>query len=124
MSAPKLSDQTALASGIVSAVDREKYTLPSGAVAQVMTVCKGKHLALASRIAGVSEPPGSYRFGLALVSVRALINGAPITIEDLDDMWSDDVMMLWGICMGKGGSPEPVSTSPSSESTEDSATPS
>lgn len=114
--------QSSLSSGVVPNLSRDVVTLPSGAVATILSTCKGKHLALASRIVGPGEPAGSYRFGLGLIVVRAHINGAPITIEDLDEMWSDDVMTLWGLCMGKGGSPEAASTSPSSESTEDSLT--
>ena len=114
---------TALSSGVVVADDREEIELPSGAKAQILKHWYGKHIRLASRIAGHNAIPGDYAFGCAVIAVRAKVNGTPIAVEDLEGMWADDVQTLWGYCMGKGGRPSPLGTSPSSESTEDSPPP-
>jgi type IV pilus biogenesis protein CpaD/CtpE len=66
-------------------------TLPSGRVAEV-TKLKGKHIREAIRLAGGDETLLTF----AMVALGTRIDGAPITIEELDEMDSAEVLPLLG----------------------------
>lgn len=78
--------------------ERREIVLPSGTKAQVLVNGKGKHLRQASRMAG----PGTDQmtFSMAMCAVKALIEGQPITLEDLYEMSDEDVLSLIGDVMG------------------------
>jgi hypothetical protein len=77
---------------------RREHTLTSGVKVQVLTHGKGKHLRQASRIAG----PGTDQmtFSMAMVAVKALVEGKAVTLEDLLEMDDNDVLEMIGIVMG------------------------
>ena len=114
--------QTALGGVVRLQEERYEVTLPSGAKAQILKHCKGKHLMMAGRFDPLAQP-GTIQWGRCMVAVRAHVNGAPLALEDIDDLWGDDFYVLMDHCLGKGGRPDLASaTLPSSESTEASVT--
>lgn len=90
----------AQAPGAASPAPRKTITLPSGRVASILVKYKGRHVIQASRMAGgVSD---QMKFVFAIIAVKTLIDGQPITVEDIEEMDGDDVMKLMGEAMGKG----------------------
>lgn len=91
--------KTALGAGLIPlAPGRDRYTLSTGKVADVRKG-KGRDLRLAARMAGDDSEPIAYEF--ALVAIKALINGQPVTIEDIDELSDVEASELLGICRGK-----------------------
>lgn len=72
--------------------DTFDVTLPSGAVATILRKYKGKHLLQASRMAGGMSD--LIRLVFAIIAVRARVNGKKLTIERIEGMAGDDVMIL------------------------------
>lgn len=115
--------KTALGGVVQPHPERYEVTLPSGAKAQILRECKGKHLMMAGRFDPLAQP-GTIQWARCMVAVRAHLNGAPLALEDTDEIWGDDFYVLMDHCLGKGGRPDLASdTSRSSASTEDSVTP-
>lgn len=84
--------RTSLAAGVIPlAPGRKRWTLPSGAVADIMPGV-GRHLRLAARVIPDGSDAITYEFGL--ISVKTLYNGRPLTIEELDELPEDDVSTM------------------------------
>lgn len=96
------SGQTSLASGI-GLPDRYEVELPSGRKAQVLRHGKGKHLELAERMLPQSTVPGSMKWNMAYIAVKCLVDGNPVTYEDVEEMADLDVLRLVGEVLGKDG---------------------
>jgi hypothetical protein len=79
-------------------------TLTSGRSVRIMSKRKGKHLELASRMAG--SQASQMRFTMCMVAVCSLIapdgGGEPkaMTIEELEELDANDVLELIGKVMG------------------------
>lgn len=86
--------------GAASPGDRNEIELPTGSKASILKKWKGKHVLQASRAAGGMADQMRFVFGI--IAVKTLIDGAAITIEDIDEMDGDDVMKLIGAAMGNG----------------------
>lgn len=77
---------------------RVRYTLPSGAVADFRPGT-GRLLRLAGRLVGEDADPICYEY--ALIAVRALLDGQPVSVEQIETMSDDDVAQLLGALRGK-----------------------
>jgi hypothetical protein len=83
---------------VTAKADTKTITLPSGRVAEIARL-KGKHIREAMRLAGGDESLLSF----AMVALATRIDGNPITIEELDEMESEDLLPLLG-ALGNGSS--------------------
>lgn len=96
---PVLDSRTSLGAGVIPLEPgRTRYTLPSGRIADARPG-KGKDLRLAARMVGEVNEPIYYEF--ALVAIKVLVDGRPITLEDLEEMSDTDAAELLGIARGK-----------------------
>lgn len=86
--------RTAIASVMQTDPERYEVTLPSGAKAQILKHAKGKHIRLASRMAANQKHKDDLATDFGLVAVKALYNGKPLTIEDVDELPQADVFEL------------------------------
>jgi hypothetical protein len=77
---------------------RREFVCTSGLKAQILIKGKGKHLRQASRMAG--NTPDQMTFSMAMVAVKALIEGKAVVLEDLLEMDDTDVLELIGAVMG------------------------
>lgn len=91
-----LQPRTSIATAMQPDPDRFEVTLPSGAKAQILKRGKGKHISLASRMAGGE---GGMKLIFGMIAVKALYNGRPLTIEDVEDLPDIDVLELIGHTM-------------------------
>ncbi|MCW2248679.1 hypothetical protein M2352_004339 [Azospirillum fermentarium] len=80
---------------------------------------KGRDLLQAARMAGGAQD--TIRLAFGIIAVLTLIDGLPITLEDVEDMGMGDVQTLMAATMGNDSS-SASSTLSSSGSTEDSPT--
>lgn len=81
--------------------DQERYELelPSGRKAQILRRGTGKHVERASRMAG--DGAGSIALSMAMVAVKAKVDGRDLTLEDVRELEDVDVLRLIGAVMGK-----------------------
>jgi len=84
--------RTAIAAAMTE--DRFEITLPSGAKAQILRHAKGKHIRMASRMAAAFGQKDDLAVDYGLIAVKALYNGKPLTIEDVDELPQADVFEL------------------------------
>lgn len=82
--------------------ERYEVSLPSGRIAWVLRKGKGKHIQAAARMAGPNAEQMTLSMGI--IAAKALIDGQPVTVEDVLEMDDGDVWKLLGAVMGKGGS--------------------
>lgn len=116
---------TALSSGVVSGAEqREEVTLPSGRQASVLNEPKGRHLALAARLAGPTVIPGTWSWWMAVAAVIVRVDGQPIVLEDIEGFSAADAQALFGLAVGKCQGDSGRNMSPDSASTAGSPTPS
>lgn len=88
--------------------ERYEVTLPSGRVASILARGKGKHVRHASRLAGSGA--SEIALTLAMIAVKCLVDGKPLTVEDVDELDDSDVWVLMGKVMGGKGAGSPPST--------------
>ncbi len=111
-------NDTALSSGVVPptgeplADQRFELELPSGARAQVLRHGKGRHLVRAERMCPPGTNIGSMTWTLAVIAVKAMVDGKSLTLEDVEDLPDLDVLALTAAVLGK--EPSAPGTLPSS----------
>lgn len=85
---------------VAAAPERYELELPSGRKAQILKKASGRAIERAGRMAG--DGAGSMRLSMAMVAVKAQVDGKDITLEDvLDNIEDTDVFALIGAVMGK-----------------------
>lgn len=84
-----------------AARDQERYELelPSGSKAQILRRGKGRHIELAARMLG--QQPTQMQLSMAMVAVKAQVDGRALTFEDVQELEDFDVFALIGAVMGK-----------------------
>lgn len=87
---------TALGDVVPVNPDRFEVKLPSGAKAQVLKRGKGKHVSLASRMAGGQA---GIPFIFAMIAVKVQYEGRDLTVEDVEELPDHDVLELIGLTM-------------------------
>lgn len=87
---------TALGGPVPVPPDRFEVSLPSGAKAQILRRGKGKHISLASRMAGGE---GGMPLIFGMIAVKAQYEGRDLTIEDVEELPDLDVLELIGHTM-------------------------
>lgn len=108
--ARKATSNTALSSGAVNApeattteLDRFEVTLPvSGKVASILRRGNGKLLLKAERLTGPGVAVGSMTWAMAMIAIKARIDGRDLTVEDVEDLDETDILFLMGEVLGKG----------------------
>ena len=80
---------------------RREVTLPSGRIAWVLKKITGRHLGLAGRVVGPQDQTNLHFGTMAMMSVACLIDGKPMTYEEIQALDSCDVYAMTGLGMGK-----------------------
>lgn len=70
----------------------KELSLPSGKTAKITSAFKGKHIRKAQAMAGTDTSLLMF----AIISQLTIIDGQPVTMEDIDELDGSDVLTLMG----------------------------
>ncbi len=87
----------------------KSVTLSDGRVATVRRG-KGRDIRNAGRTVDMGKD-GPLALQMACCAIKTSIDGKPLTVDDLYDMWDQDVWELMGAASGKGQSSPPSTSS-------------